>query len=85
MSHYRIAIHILPRRGILDPQGIAVANALHSLDFGSVSDVRIGKYILIETEADSAESARASADSMCRKLLANTVTEDFEIASVEAL
>lgn len=83
MTRFRCAIHIVPRRGILDPQGKAVADALHSLGFGSVGDVRVGRYVVVDTEADSADAARAAVKAMCEKLLANPVTEDFEIASVE--
>jgi phosphoribosylformylglycinamidine synthase PurS subunit len=83
MTRFRLAIHIVPRRGILDPQGKAVTDALHSLGFPQVGDVRVGRYLVVETTADSAESARTAAKAMCEKLLANPVTEDFEIAAVE--
>ncbi|MBL0939893.1 MAG: phosphoribosylformylglycinamidine synthase subunit PurS [Gemmatimonadaceae bacterium] len=83
MSRFRCAIHIVPRRGILDPQGKAVADALHSLGFAAVGDVRVGRYVVVETEGASADEARASIRAMCEKLLANPVTEDFDIASVE--
>ena len=43
MSRYRVAVHIVPRRGLLDPQGKAVADALHSLGFNGVRDVRVGR------------------------------------------
>lgn len=84
MTRFRCAIHIVPRRGILDPQGKAVADALHSLGFADVGDVRVGRHVIVETAAATAEAARTSAITMCEKLLANPVTEDFEIASVEA-
>jgi len=83
MSRFRCAIHIVPRRGILDPQGKAVADALHSLGFAAVGDVRVGRYVIVETEAASADDARQTARTMCDKLLANPVTEDYDIASVE--
>ncbi len=83
MTHFRCAIHIVPRRGILDPQGKAVADALHSLGFTDVSNVRVGRHVIVETQAPSADAARAAITAMCEKLLANPVTEDFEIASVE--
>ena len=83
MTHFRCAIHIVPRRGILDPQGKAVADALHSLGFADVSNVRVGRHVIVETQAPSADAARASFTVMCEKLLANPVTEDFEIATVE--
>ena len=81
---FRVAVHVLPRRGILDPQGKAVSDALHTLGFGAVTDVHVGRHLMIETDADSADTARASVKAMCDKLLANPVTEDFTIASVEA-
>lgn len=83
MTRYRVAIHIEPRRGILDPQGKAVAGALHTLGFGDVVDVRVGRYLVLDTDAADAESARTAAARMCEQLLANPVTEDFHIATVE--
>ena len=82
MSRYRVAIHIVPRRGLLDPQGKAVADALHTLGFGGVRDVRVGRHVIVETEAESADAADRRAREMCERLLANPVTEDFEIAGV---
>lgn len=83
MKRYRVAVHIVPRRGILDPQGKAVADALRTLGFASVHDVHVGRHIIVETSADDADVARQSVRAMCEKLLANPVTEDFEIASVD--
>lgn len=85
MTRFRCAIHIVPRRGILDPQGKAVADALHSLGFAAVADVRVGQHVIVDTDAESAEAARDAIMAMCDKLLANPVTEDYEIASVERL
>jgi phosphoribosylformylglycinamidine synthase len=84
MTRFRIAVHIVPRRGVLDPQGKAVADALHSLGFGSVRDVRVGRHLIVDADADSASVAEASVRAMCDKLLANPVTEDYEIAGVAA-
>jgi phosphoribosylformylglycinamidine synthase subunit PurS len=84
MNRYRIAVHIVPRRGILDPQGKTVADALHTLGFGSVRDVHIGRHIVVDLEARDQKAAEQSTRAMCERLLANPVTEDFEIASVEA-
>jgi len=83
MTRFRLSVHIVPRRGILDPQGKAVSDALHSLGFAQVSDVRVGRFLVLDTEAETADAARAAARAMCEKLLANPVTEDFEIAAVE--
>lgn len=79
MPRFRVAIHITPRKGLLDPQGEAVAGALHSLGFKSVGAVHVGRYIVIETESADAAAAGAEVKAMCGKLLANPVTEDFEI------
>lgn len=85
MKRFRIGVHVVPRRGILDPQGQAVAEALHTLGFGSVETVHVGRHIVIDVAAPQREAAESSVGDMCRKLLANPVTEDFEIAKVEAL
>ena len=85
MNRFRIAVHITPRRGILDPQGRTVAGALHSLGFPDVRDVHVGRHIVVELDAGDKEAAERSTREMCERLLANPVTEDFEIASVEAV
>lgn len=84
MSSFRVALHIVPRRGILDPQGKAVADALHTLGFKTVEDVHVGRHVVVELTARDASAAEQEARSMCEKLLANPVTEDFEIAEVRA-
>ena len=84
MSTYRVSVHITPRRGILDPQGKAVESALHSLGFEGVMSVHVGRYIVIDTESENADAAVASVTAMCERLLANPVTEDFEIESATA-
>jgi phosphoribosylformylglycinamidine synthase len=78
---YRVSVHITPRRGILDPQGKAVEGALHSLGFEGVSSVRVGRHIVVDTDAESEDAAVASVTAMCERLLANPVIEDFEIES----
>lgn len=83
MSSYTAEVRITPRAGLLDPEGKAVENALHSLDFGQVEDVRVGRLIRLRLRADSDARAREAADEMCRKLLANPVTEDYEIDLVK--
>lgn len=83
MNRYRIAVHITPRRGILDPQGRTVAEALHTLGFAAVHDVHVGRHVVVELDAGDRTAAEQATRDMCEKLLANPVTEDFEIASVE--
>ena len=82
MSKYRVAIQVIPRRGLLDPQGKAVADALHTLGFGGVSGVHVGRHLILDLDAPSEADARTLTRQMCEKLLANPVTEDFEIATV---
>jgi phosphoribosylformylglycinamidine synthase subunit PurS len=82
MTRFRAAVHITPRRGILDPQGQAVADALHTLGFPGVRDVRVGRHIQLEVDAATDAAAREAVTAMCQRLLANPVIEDFDIASV---
>jgi phosphoribosylformylglycinamidine synthase len=83
MTRFRVAVHITPRRGILDPQGKTVADALHTLGFAAVRDVHVGRHVIVELEARDKGAAEHSTREMCDRLLANPVTEDFEIAGVE--
>ncbi len=83
MSRFRVAVNISPRQGILDPQGKAVADALHSLEFQEVRDVRVGRFVVLQIDAADASAAGARAREMCERLLANPVVEDYQIASVE--
>jgi phosphoribosylformylglycinamidine synthase len=83
LQEYRIEVRVTPREGLLDPQGKAVHGALHSLEFGEVDDVRIGRLIRLRVHAASDAEARARSEAMCKQLLANPVTEDFAI-SVES-
>lgn len=79
MSEYRVEVRVVPRQGILDPQGKAVAGALSSLGFEGIGEVHVGRLVTLSVAADSAEAARESAVTMCRQLLANPVTEDFQV------
>lgn len=74
---YIAEIDIMPLKEILDPQGKAVKLGLHNLHIDAVGDVRIGKHIRLEVEADNEEKARATVDTACRQLLANLIMEEF--------
>ncbi len=69
-------IHVRLKDGVLDPQGAAIGRALAQLGFDEVGDVRQGKFIELDI-ADGTSEARV--EEMCRKLLANTVIENFRI------
>lgn len=83
VNEYLVEVRVVPREGILDPQGKAVEGALSSLGFEGVGGVHVGRLITLTLAADSAESARDSAVAMCRKLLSNPVTEDFDVTVAE--
>ncbi len=85
MSQFRLEVRVRPRPGILDPQGKAIHHALKSLGWEGVEDVRVGKAMYLDLVADNAEAAIEAAEAMCRKLLANPVTESFEVSLVEEL
>jgi phosphoribosylformylglycinamidine synthase len=72
-------IKIMTLKELLDPQGKAVLGGLSNLGIKSVNDVRIGKHILLNLEAASAEEAKAIAEEASKKLLANQVMEEFTI------
>ena len=71
-------IDIMPKQEILDPQGKAVKLGLGNLGLSTVSDVRIGKHIIVHLQADSEEQAREKVELACTKLLANLIVESYE-------
>jgi phosphoribosylformylglycinamidine synthase subunit PurS len=73
-------IKIMPLKELLDPQGKAVLGGLSNLGIRSVKDVRIGKHIQLNVEANSAEEAKSIAQEAGEKLLANPVMEEFTIS-----
>ncbi|MCW5745598.1 MAG: phosphoribosylformylglycinamidine synthase subunit PurS [Alphaproteobacteria bacterium] len=75
-------VHVTLKSGVLDPQGKAIGNALHRLGFPEVGDVRQGKFIELELAETDANRAKTRLDEMCRKLLANTVIENYRIELV---
>ena len=77
----KVRVYVTLKKGVLDPQGKAIHHALEGLGFGGVNDVRAGKLI----ELDLAEgTSDGDIEDMCRKLLANTVIENYRIERAEA-
>lgn len=76
---YNIQVKVMPLKDLLDPQGKAVLGGLQNLGLKGVEDVRIGKHITLQVDAESEETARQLAETACKKLLANQVMEFFEI------
>lgn len=70
-------IYVTPKKAVLDPQGKAVANALHSLGYAAVGDVHIGKYMEIELAGTDQAVAKKQLDEMCHRILSNPVIEDY--------
>lgn len=76
---FQVQIKVMPLKELLDPQGKAVLNALHTLNLSSIQDVRIGKHITLQIEAASKQAAQQIAENACKQLLANPVMEFYEI------
>lgn len=70
-------VYVTLKKGVLDPQGKTIKQALEHLEFDSIEDVRLGKYIEITLNSKSSAEAEKDIKDMCEKLLANTVIEDY--------
>ena len=77
---YTVQVKVMPLRDLLDPQGKAVMGGLQSLGISNVEDVRIGKNITLQVNAESPDSAKAIAEEASKKLLSNPVMEYFEVS-----
>ncbi|HUR10258.1 MAG TPA: phosphoribosylformylglycinamidine synthase subunit PurS [Flavitalea sp.] len=76
---YTVQVKVMPLKELLDPQGKAVKGGLENLGLSGVQDVRIGKHINLQIEAESPEKAKLIAEEAGKKLLANPVMEYFEV------
>ncbi|KMK75316.1 phosphoribosylformylglycinamidine synthase subunit PurS [Alkalihalobacillus pseudalcaliphilus] len=78
----KVKVFVTLRESVLDPQGVAVKGALHTMNYQEVQDVRIGKYLELQVEKTANVEERVK--EMCEKILANTVIEDyrFEVEEV---
>jgi phosphoribosylformylglycinamidine synthase len=74
---FSASIDIMPQKELLDPQGKTVGNNLKNIGLDSISEVRIGKHITLQVEAQSKEAAEALVEAACKKLLANLIMETF--------
>ena len=72
-------VHVTLKNGVLDPQGKAIEHTLASLGFDGVNGARQGKFIELELAETDEAKARAAVEEMCKKLLANTVIENYTI------
>ncbi len=84
MSDFRFAVNVLPKPGILDPQGRAVEQSLPHLSVTNVSRVRVGRRVELTVTADSEEAARTVVDGLAKELLSNPLIESYGIELLEA-
>jgi len=76
---YTVQVKVMPLKELLDPQGKAVMGGLQNLGLGNIQDVRVGKNITLQVEANTPDQAKAIAEEASKKLLANPVMEYFEL------
>jgi phosphoribosylformylglycinamidine synthase PurS subunit len=79
---YHVQIKVMPLKDLLDPQGKAVLGGLKNLGIQAISDVRVGKHITLEVEAETEAQAKQLAEDASKKLLANPVMEFYEIEMI---
>ncbi len=78
MKKYRAEIDVMPLKALLDPQGKAVASSMKNLGLSQLQNVRIGKHITLDVEAENKDEAQIKVEEACKKLLANPIMEFFE-------
>ena len=79
MKKFKTEINISLREGILDVQGKTVEHALHSSEFSNITDVKIGRLVKVNVEADNYDKAMTIIDKACQELIANPIIEDYSI------
>jgi phosphoribosylformylglycinamidine synthase PurS subunit len=77
MTKFQAEIDVMPKKEILDPQGKAVTGSMKNLGLAEIQNVRIGKHITLEIEAENADVAKAKVDEACKNLLANLIMESY--------
>ena len=80
---YRAEIDIMPLKALLDPQGKAVTSSMKNIGLPEIENVRIGKHITLEVEADNKNTATEKVETACKKLLANQIMESYEVEVFE--
>jgi phosphoribosylformylglycinamidine synthase len=77
---YIAEINVMPLKALLDPQGKAVTNSMKNLGFDEIANVRIGKHITLEIEAESEAAAGKRVEEACSKLLSNPIIEGYDFS-----
>jgi phosphoribosylformylglycinamidine synthase subunit PurS len=75
---FRAEINVMPLKSLLDPQGKAVSASMGNVGLSEIGNVRIGKHITLEIEADSKEAASPRVDEACKQMLCNQIMESYE-------
>jgi len=78
MAKFIADIDVMPMKALLDPQGKAVTGSMKNLNLSEIENVRIGKHITLEINAENENSAKAKVDEACKKLLCNQIMEFYE-------
>lgn len=76
-------IDVMPLKALLDPQGKAVTHGLRNMGLAEIENVRVGKHITLEVEADSKVKATERVESACKKLLSNPIMESYHFSLSE--
>ena len=77
MTKFQAEIDVMPKKEILDPQGKAVTGSMKNLGLSEIQNIRIGKHVSLEIEAENAEIAHAKVEEACKNLLANLIMESY--------
>jgi phosphoribosylformylglycinamidine synthase PurS subunit len=77
MTKFQAEIDVMPKKEILDPQGKAVTGSMKNLGLSEIHNVRIGKHISLEIEAENEETANSKVEQACKSLLANLIMESY--------
>jgi len=83
MKKFRAEIDVMPKKEILDPQGKAVTGSMKNLGLAEIQNVRIGKHISLEIDAESEETAHTKVEQACKNLLANLIMESYSFSVQE--
>lgn len=77
MTKFRAEIDVMPKKEILDPQGKAVSGSMKNLGLAEIDNVRIGKHISLEVDAENEQTAHEKVEQACKNLLANLIMESY--------
>lgn len=80
---FRAEIDVMPHKALLDPQGKAVSSSMQNIGLSEISEVRIGKHISLEVEANDKADAEGKVADACKRLLVNQITENFQVEIIE--